>query len=235
LPKTDDGSISLEAPSSEPHADAVMPCPPTFDGWSLDEDLRHVDRLLNSSRAEQARIEPLERVEPVRLDSAHATPSAWHGSDERVARSKAKRQSRDRFSIASLFSTLVIWLSLMLGAMSFVAGGALLCGSLLTENQTFWEIGYPIVWSGQIVLLVGLILQLDRLRKDNRIATERLETVDAQLHELKTTTTALGTMHGPSGAFYAHWADGANPQLLLSDLKSQLDLLAVKLAQTHQA
>ena len=40
----------------------------------------------------------------------------------------------------------------------------------------------------------------------------------------------LGTTHGPSAAFYAHWAGGAAPQILLTDLKSQLDLLAVKLA-----
>ena len=30
---------------------------------------------------------------------------------------------------------------------------------------------------------------------------------------------------------YAHWAGGAGPDLLLGDLKSQLDLLAVKLSK----
>ena len=44
--------------------------------------------------------------------------------------------------------------------------------------------------------------------------------------------TLLGTSHGsPAGSFYAHMARGASPQLLLADLKSQLDLLAVKLGQ----
>jgi hypothetical protein len=32
-------------------------------------------------------------------------------------------------------------------------------------------------------------------------------------------------------AFYSHLADGASPQLLLTDLKSQLDLLAMKMAR----
>jgi len=31
--------------------------------------------------------------------------------------------------------------------------------------------------------------------------------------------------------FYAHYAGGANAQLLLTDLKGQLDLLAIKIAE----
>ena len=42
----------------------------------------------------------------------------------------------------------------------------------------------------------------------------------------------LGTGHNSiGGAFYSHLAGGAGPELLLSDLKSQLDLLAVKIMQ----
>ena len=81
-------------------------------------------------------------------------------------------------------------------------------------------------------MLVGLILQLDRLWNDNRTAASKLDEVDEQLRELKTTTGFLSTTHGPSSAaFYAHMADGASPQILLSDLKSQLDMLATKLGR----
>jgi len=59
--------------------------------------------------------------------------------------------------------------------------------------------------------------------------------VDEQLHELKTTTTLLGTgNNSPSGAFYSHLVGGAGPQLLLSDLKGQLDLLALKIMQQDE-
>ena len=52
----------------------------------------------------------------------------------------------------------------------------------------------------------------------NRNAAAKLDKVEGQLRELKTTTTLLGTTHSPSAAaFYAHLASGASPQILLTD------------------
>ena len=103
--------------------------------------------------------------------------------------------------------------------------------SMNTGRQDLWALGAPIILAGQIALVLGLVLQLDRIWRDSRWAAAKLETVDEQLHDLKTTTTLLVTTHGPSSEFYAHWAGGAGPEILLSDLKSQFDLLAVKLAK----
>jgi hypothetical protein len=89
----------------------------------------------------------------------------------------------------------------------------------------------PVILAGQISLLLGLVLQLDRIWRDSRRAAAKMETVDEEIHDLKTAASLLGTTHGPSSAFYAHWAGGAGPEVLLSDLKSQLDLLAVKLSE----
>jgi hypothetical protein len=75
-------------------------------------------------------------------------------------------------------------------------------------------------------------LQIDRLWHDNREAAVKLDNVHEQIHELKTTTMLLSTSQGPASAtFYSHLAGGAGPQLLLADLKSQLDLLAMKISQ----
>ena len=83
--------------------------------------------------------------------------------------------------------------------------------------------------------MVGLVLQLDRLWHDNHAAAAKLDNVDQQLHDLKATTTLLGTGQGPAASvFYSHFAGGAGPQLLLTDLKSQLDLLAMKIAQEER-
>jgi hypothetical protein len=38
--------------------------------------------------------------------------------------------------------------------------------------------------------------------------------------------------HGQS--FYAHMAEGASPHLLLADVKGQLDVIAMRLAQTRR-
>ncbi len=123
------------------------------------------------------------------------------------------------------------WLTLWLGTTGSVCGLALLGWSMQTGRPEYWAAGMPIILAGQIVLILGLVLELDRIWRDSRRAAARLETVDEQLHDLKTTTSLLGRTHGPSSAFYAHWAGGAGAEVLLGDLKSQLDLLAVKLSK----
>ena len=118
---------------------------------------------------------------------------------------------------------------MLLGTTGFVSGLALMGWSIGAERPDLWTVGAPIILAGQIVLILGLVLQLDRSWRDSRWSAAKLETVDEQLHDLKTTTTLLGAGSGPSGKFYAHWAGGAGPEVLLGDLKSQLDLLAMKL------
>ena len=113
-----------------------------------------------------------------------------------------------------------------------MCGGVLLIWSLVAGRQELWNVGLPAAVVGQIALLVGLVLQIDRLWYDSRQAAAKLDDVDQQIHELKTTTMLLGASQGPASAtFYSHLAGGAGPQLLLTDLKSQLDLLAMRIAQ----
>ena len=64
------------------------------------------------------------------------------------------------------------------------------------------------------------------------IAHSPSEVSSEQLDDLRQTTSLLGSNHGSAAqAFYAHLAQGANPQMLLADLKGQLDLLAIRMAQ----
>ena len=63
--------------------------------------------------------------------------------------------------------------------------------SMQTERQDLWAIGAPMILAGQIVLILGLVLQLDRTWRDGRWAAAKLETVDEELHDLQTTTTLL--------------------------------------------
>jgi len=119
---------------------------------------------------------------------------------------------------------------LSLGTAALVCGSILLGWSLITGRDELWKIGLPIAVGGQISLLIGLVLQLDRFWRDNHRTVAKLDEAAAELHELKTIAALLGAIHGPSSApFHAHLAGGADPQLLLSDLKSRLDLLAIKL------
>ena len=116
--------------------------------------------------------------------------------------------------------------------MGLVCGGILLGWAKWEARPELWEMGLPIALCGQFGLMLGLIVQLDFLWRVNRHTATKLEEVGDQLHDLNQTAAMLGTTHtAPAQAFYTHLAEGANPHLLLADLKGQLDLLAMRMAE----
>jgi len=160
----------------------------------------------------------------VRLDQPHAACQPHLAARRRRSSKASRRRSNVRAGIA--------WLALSLGTSAFVCGGILLGWSLVADRPELWTVGLPVALCGQVGLLVGLIVQLERLWQDHRRARARLEDVGHQIHVLRRTSALLGNSPAsPSAAFYAHLAEGAGPQLLLSDLKSQLDLLAVRISE----
>jgi hypothetical protein len=205
--------------------------PPSYDGWEVEEKLRHIYRTLKAGRVSLGDTSAAHRREASRFDLPHADAPAWHAAADRPAERKRKVESGHRGALQGVFT----WLVLSLGTTSFVCGGILLGWSLATGRQELWNIGLPAALAGQVALLIGLVLQLDRLWRENREAAAKLDDVDNQLHDLKTTTTLLGSgQSSAASTFYSHFAGGAGPQLLLTDLKSQLDLLAMKIAQSER-
>jgi hypothetical protein len=211
------------APMGEEAFAAAEP-PLGYDGWELDRQLDDIGRALRIAQGAEAQAEPLYSQCSARIDQPHAALPALHIRPiEKPAAQPAARSTK-----LGAFG----WMSLAVGTIGFICGGVLLGWSLATGRAELWSIGLPVALAGQIALLVGLALQLDRMWRDSRRSADKLDKVEEQLHDLQTATTLLGTSHGPaSSAFYAHFAGGANPQLLLADLKGQLDLLAVKLAK----
>ena len=97
-----------------------------------------------------------------------------------------------------------------------------------------WNLGVPITLGGQCVLVLGLVFQLDRLWQTDSDSLSKLSEVDQRLDALAHTTTLLETNHtSPSQAFYAHLAQEASPRMLLADVKSQLDLLAIRMGRGY--
>lgn len=200
-----------------------------YDDWEFDEQLRHIEHVLGTNAERKGRAEAAYRRELARLDQPHAAVPARHAA-------AAPKPAKPRPAVAAepaeggRVASVLAWLSLSLGTMAFACGGILLGWSLVSGRTDLWNIGLPVALGGQIALLIGLLLKLDRLGHENRRAAAKLDVVDEQLHELQTTTTLLGTGQGSPAAFYSHLAGGANSQLLLTDLKSQLDLLAMKIS-----
>jgi len=205
---------------------------PAYDSWEMDERLRHVERVLGKEKRDKNQRHSVYQQEVARLDGPHAAPAGWHRSGK-PAKQKNRRAAAESGKTGL---QLVTWAALSLGMMAFVCGGVLLGWSLAGGRAELWTLGTPIALAGLVGLLLGLVLQLDRLWHENREAVTKLERLDTQLHDLQTTTSLLTTGQGsPGSAFYVHMAGGANPQLLLSDLKGQLDLLAMKLGEEARA
>ena len=119
------------------------------------------------------------------------------------------------------------WMCLSLGSTGLICGLAVMGWSMNTGRQELWDFGAPVVFAGQIVLVLGLILQLDRVWRNSRWTAA----ASNERHGGKASAARRDKRHASSRAFYDHWADGAGPEALLDDLKSQLDLLAMKLSQ----
>ena len=159
-----------------------------YDGWELDEQLRHIDRVLKAGKAQAG---PPGDGGVFRFDPPHAGPSGNHVSTTTPARRRTAPNA-DRGSATGA----ITWLALSLGTASFVCGGILLGWSMATGRQELWTIGLPVTLVGQVGLLLGLVLQLDRLWHDNHAAAARLDNVGEQLNDLKAATTLLGASSG---------------------------------------
>lgn len=220
-----------EAQPGDAAAGVESGAPSHWDDWELDEQLRHIRRKLGAAEASGPEVQAAYRHELAKLDAAHAGPPAWHCTPGRKPAPGSTSDAREAPSSVPA----VTWAVLSLGLMAFVCGAVLMGWSVATAREELWSRGVPFAVVGQIALLVGLILQLERLWRDGRHTAAKLEHVGEELHGLKSTTAMLGTTHSsPASAFYCHMAGGANSQLLLSDLKGQLDMLALRIGQEER-
>jgi hypothetical protein len=180
------------------------------DDWALEADVRSVHRL----------VESLKSTSRIDLATPIARP---HDS---VASEPALEPSREKAADAPPVN-LAAWLLLSLGLAMFACGAVLLGWSFATDREDLWPLGMPLALAGQAALIVGLVLQLDGLWRTSRKTEETLTVLDGELSKVRQATTLLSTSHSAtSQSFYLHMAEGAPPQLLLADLKGQLDLLA---------
>jgi hypothetical protein len=211
-PKSDSAGAAKEADAlAALHAPQIP-----SDDWQLEADLRQVHRL----------VEELRR--PGRVDEPAIALAAPHVPAAPVTHvtKAAEPAAKGNFWAWSLVS---------LGLATFACGAVLLGWSFATGRDDLWPLGMPLALAGQAGLIVGLILQLDGLWQSNRRTERTLGDLDEELGRVRHATTLLSTNRSASGqSFYAHLSEGASPQLLLADLKGQLDLLAQQMATTRR-
>jgi hypothetical protein len=202
------------------------PSQPSIDTWEMEEQLRHIRRMLSPEASADANPRPrLSVFDPCGIDEAHRAIPRWHYPSVRRFIQRRFAEKTPAGWLSSLIS-----LVLSLGLMAFAFGGVLLTWSIFTGRQDLWTIGMPVALAGQIVLLMGFILQLDRLWSDHRHTAAKLEDVDERLDDLNVSASLLGSDSPvPPPSLFGQSHGGVSSQLLLADLKSQLDLLALKM------
>jgi hypothetical protein len=222
-----EGSAEPEFDSGNQETTPLEPCG-DLDDWALDAELHRLNRLLTSAMPAAQSQSPTMLPQFSWPASPAATASPANPVQASLAVSRVEGAPRRRASV-------VVWSLLGFGIMAFVCGAILLAWSLVADRTELWTLGMPVCLAGQLGLLLGLVFQLSRLWDDNRRTASQLASVDQRLDDLQQTATLLTTGHtSPAQSFYAHLAGGASPQLLLADLKSQLDLLAVQMSSTRR-
>lgn len=117
----------------------------------------------------------------------------------------------------------------------FVGGFALLAWSRYAGQATDWTLAISLMLAGHLCLGGAISLWLLRLREASRKEAAEIHLVRRQLEDVQRQTRLLGTTYSsPARSFYTHWAHGASPHVLLTDLKGQLDLLAAELAERQR-
>jgi hypothetical protein len=205
--------------------------PMELDDWELDEDLRTADRLINEVDGEPGAVEP-QGMEHT-IEAYHKAVRGWHTQlSDRPTVSGASASPKFVKHRPRVRISLLAWSAISLGLMVLVCGSVLLTWGYLFGRGELWSLGLPIALGGQAVLLLGIFLHMESLWQNSRKTSKSLVELDESVTDLRHATSMMSTTHsGPAQSFYAHMAEGASPELLLADLKGQMDLLTMRVAR----
>ena len=228
-----EGGIALD--ETEIVAKAAVAPPFRTDEWAARRHARELDRKLRPTLSTRTAIAAATPHSARRFDPPqnlfdqfeHATTPSISAP---VQHSAASVNARSRTAGGQLFAWFVVFVS----TIALAAGIGLISWSLTNEQMIYWNLALSLALGGQGGLIFGLVLVVSRLWRNSRCATLRLQEVHARLGELQHTADALTAMRsGGAPAFYAELVRGASPQMLLTNLKGQLDQLATRLGNSR--
>lgn len=213
----------LNAEAAEPVAIDLAPPPsPHSDHHAA------IDHSLRMAKAQLAAGEPARTL---RYDLAqHGVSAAVTGSaDEGIRRTTPLRQTTKRSRTGRTGQTLA-WCLAALGAATLGLGLGLLGWSLSGTRPELWNAGVAATLAGQGLLIVGLVQLVAVLWNAGRGAAGRLAQMHEELRALRRShDTAAGRHAATATQFYADLAQNAGPNVLLGNLRGQLDALSSRL------
>jgi hypothetical protein len=224
----DDGIALDEQPVV---AVAVAAPPAAIDDWQLRHRSRQLGRALRREpargQAQMSDFQPsMRRLDPPHQLFEDFAPHAAALPFDGAAGAAPMRVS-PRQPAAAQFIT---WIVAVVGATVLGCGLGVISWSLSHSQFEFWNLAIGLTLTGQGLLIFGLVLLVMRLWRNSRYASAKLHEVHTDLDQLQRTATALAAMRsGGAPTFYAELVRGASPQMLLSNLKGQIDQLAGRL------
>ena len=156
-----------------------MPNPPlrAYDGSELDEQLRRVENLLKQSQALAAQQQkPLLRFDPPQPFDGSVDAHGTH-----IGMTVAPTASRGMG---------LAWVFLTIGLALFMCGAGLSVSVIVSDRPDLWKIAIPAIIVGQLAIVVGLVLQLDRVWEDSRQTLQRLSRVQDEVERIHARTSA---------------------------------------------
>jgi len=124
--------------------------PPAIDTWELDEQLRHVARLLGLKTADHA---PPDRA---RLDPSQPAVSGWHCAGQRRAAEQNRARGNRRLRLSEILSSVTNWLGMAI----LTCGASLLGWAVFSSRAELQTIGLLTGTCGLLMLAFGTTLRL---------------------------------------------------------------------------
>lgn len=187
---------------------------------------RAIDRAL---RTAQATVSAGAATHTLRFDLAQTGLQP-----ERKANRSTAPRTRQIASQAprgpSASGQFIAWTLAAVGATTLGLGIGFITWSLMGERADLWTPGLIATLTGQGLLIVGLLQIMANLWSAGRQASYRLGQVHDELRLLRRATEEAAGRHTNSASqFYADVARNAGPEMLVGNLRSQLDQLAARL------
>ncbi len=215
----------------DPAAAAVAATPPLKSEWQTQQQARRFERALRRSTIDTSRPSAPGLQGPRRFDPP---AQLFNSFEPQVAPSLAPIAPQLAASARVGFrrsqgSQVIAWLIVVAGTLVLAGGIGLVAWSLAARQMLYWNLAMGLTLGGQGTLIFGLVLVVARLWRNSRYATGKLQDVHAGLSHLQQTADVLATMRsGGAPNFYADLLRGASPQVLLANLKGQVDQLAAR-------
>jgi hypothetical protein len=183
-----------------------------FDTWEIEEQLRHVDRILSGARF------ATEVQRPAHADLAHG-PRASLAMQAKLAAAAetAARPRRTRFRLR------IAWTIVAAGAAALAVGLALLAAGAIVGRSGWMSFGLPMTLLGQVALLLGMMMQLDLVWRGKRETASKLYRFQKRLLDLEALAAELAPESNEEPA------PPEDEQELMTELKTRLDLLSHRL------